>query len=172
MKKFLILVLTSLLYLNPSSQAGNGVLLNVEPIFTSIPDTASQPTFFYGLKGFTELHELFRVTYGVNTSISNGYIVNVPLSLSFVPSGDYKFNIRPQVFVGGDLFYSSLTTGSFTGLKFYGHAGLGLDYIFSNNLIINAGTKIYFNESFLQSTITKGFNSGTISFFGGLGIKY
>lgn len=172
MKKIYLFTLISSLLINIPSYASNGILTNVEPVFTSLPDTASQPSIFYGLKGYSELHEYFRLNYGVNTLLSNGYVLNVPLSISFVPSGSYKFNLRPQVFLGGDLFYSTLNTGNFKGLKFYGHAGLGLDYIFDNSLIVNVGTKIYFNDSFLQTTITKGFNSGTLSLFGGIGFKY
>ncbi|MFN4150722.1 MAG: hypothetical protein ACK4IX_07240 [Candidatus Sericytochromatia bacterium] len=172
MKKIYLITFISSLILTTSTYASNGVLTNVEPIFTPLPDNGSQPSFFYGLKGYSELHEYFRINYGINTLFSSGYIVNVPLSISFVPSGSYKFNLRPQVFLGGDLFYSTLNSGNFKGLKFYGHAGLGLDYIFDNSLIVNVGTKIYFNDSFLQTTINKGFNSGTLSFFGGIGFKY
>lgn len=177
-KKLQLLALTPILIFNlfigPSFSA-SGVIASVDSLFYPLGKTDNNDprnvSFLYGVSGFTEIHENIRLSYGVRTSYYNGNIFTFPVSVAYVPTADYKFNLRPQIFAGIEPIYSNIP--NFTGLKFYGHAGLALDYIFNNNWIINVSAKTYINESFFQTTPTaNAFNSGIVSVSAGLGYKF
>lgn len=171
----LILIFSLLITLNDKAYSANGVIVSVESLFiplgkTDLNDPRSL-TLMFGVRGFSELHENIRLNYGVSVSNYNGYILSLPISIAYVPTADYKFNLRPQIFAGIEPFYSNIQ--NFSGLKWYGNVGLALDYNFSNNLIFNVTAKTYINESFFQSKpVVEAFNTGVVSLSTGIGYKF
>lgn len=156
--------------------SANGLIATTESIFITLGDSTqtnrSPFTFVYAIKGFSELHENWRISYGISGNYLNGVLLSLPISLAYVPTSDYKENLRPQIFAGIEPFYSTISDKNFTGFKFYGNVGVSLDYIFDNKWIINAGTKFYINDSFFrQDSKEEQFNTGVLSLFGGVGIK-
>jgi hypothetical protein len=173
--KKLISGLFLLVLFNNPAQAATGAGVSVESLFIPLGRSGTADlrsiTLLYGLQGFTELHENWRISYGISGTFLNGYLYHIPVSVAFVPTADYKINLRPQIFAGVDAFYSNFP--DFKGLKFYGHVGLALDYIFENRWFINIGTKLYINDSFFQKEPgLYGFNTGVVSIFGGAGFKF
>lgn len=158
-----------------NAYSANGVIGSVETLFIPLGKADNNDprslTVMYGVRGFSELHENIRLSYGVSGSYYNGFIFSFPVSVAFVPTADYKFNLRPQIFAGVEPFYSNLS--NFNGLKWYGHFGLGLDYNFENNLIVNITAKTYINESFFQAQpVLNAFNTGVVSLSAGIGYKF
>lgn len=178
LKKSRIFILSFVFIFNvfiDRSYSANGVIASVDTLFYPLGKTDNNDprsiSFLYGVSGFSEVHENIRISYGVRTSYYNGNIFTFPVSVAYVPTSDYKFNLRPQIFAGIEPIYSNIP--NFTGLKFYGHAGLALDYIFNTNWIINVTAKTYLNESFFQEKpIANAFNSGIVSVSAGLGYKF
>jgi hypothetical protein len=175
--KRLALSLFLLTLFNSSAYAASGAGITAESIFVPLGKSGNNDyrsiTILYGLQGFTELHENWRISYGVSGTFLNGYVYHVPLSVAFVPTADYKINLRPQIFAGVDAFYSNFN--DFKGLRIFGHVGLALDYIFENHWFVNVGTKVYINDSFFKSVneiSLNGFNTGVVSVFGGAGYKF
>lgn len=177
-KKFQIALLSILLLSGifiDKAYSANGVIASVDTLFLPLGKTDNNDSrtvsFLYGVRGFSEIHENIRLSYGVSGSYYNGAIFTFPVSVAYVPTADYKFNLRPQIFVGIEPIYSNIP--NFTGFKFYAHAGLGLDYIIANNWILNVTAKTYINESFFQQTISSNaFNTGVVSVSAGLGYKF
>lgn len=179
LKKYFISTLSLLtclsFFIPDKAYAANGVTGSVESIFFPIGKTDNNDTrgitLMYGIKGFSELHENIRILYGVSGSYYNGFIFSVPVSIAYVPTADYKFNLRPQIFVGVEPFYSNIS--SFNGLRWFGHVGLGLDYTFENNWLINVTAKTYINNSFFEEKpVLNAFNTGVISISAGVGYKF
>ncbi|MFN8577428.1 MAG: hypothetical protein U0354_11265 [Candidatus Sericytochromatia bacterium] len=153
----------------------NGVIASIDTLFLPLGKTDKNDSrtvsLLYGISGFSELHENIRLTYGFRTSYYNGSIFTFPISLAYVPTSDYKFNLRPQLFIGVEPIYSTIP--DFTGFKWYAHAGLALDYIFNDNWILNAGVKTYINESFFQAQPkVNALNTGVVSVNLGFGYKF
>ncbi|MBC7473607.1 MAG: hypothetical protein H7263_04900 [Candidatus Sericytochromatia bacterium] len=175
-KKLLLLILPTLLVSYAKSvESANGVNLSVEslsvPLGKNTTNDDRQFTFLYGINGYSEISENWRLSYGISGNILNGFIAGFPISIAYVPTGDYKLNLRPQIFAGIEPFYSNFN--DFQGFKLYGYAGIGLDYIINDRWVINAGTKVFINDSFFKTTIDKyGFNSGVVSLYGSLGYKF
>jgi hypothetical protein len=178
LKKLQLIILTSFCISNiliDNSYSANGVISSVDTLFFPLGKTdnndSRSTSLLFGLSGFSELHENIRLSYGFRTSYYNGNIFAFPISLAYVPTADYKFNLRPQIFLGIEPIYSTIP--NFTGLKWYGHAGLALDYVFKDNWIINVSAKTYLNESFFKSEPkVNEFNSGVVSVSAGIGYKF
>ncbi|MBC7476225.1 MAG: hypothetical protein H7263_18220 [Candidatus Sericytochromatia bacterium] len=171
----LLILLTLLVSYTKSAESANGINLSIEslsvPLGKNTTNDNRQFTFLYGINGYSEISENWRLSYGISGNILNGFIAGFPISIAYVPTGDYKLNLRPQIFAGIEPFYSNLT--DFQGFKLYGYAGIGLDYIINDRWVINAGTKVFINDSFFKTTIDKyGFNSGVVSLYGSLGYKF
>ncbi|GIW21867.1 MAG: hypothetical protein KatS3mg068_0874 [Candidatus Sericytochromatia bacterium] len=131
----------------------------------------SNVTFLYGVKGFSEINQNIRLDYSFYFNILNDLILSVPITLSYIPDGNYKFNIRPQMFIGINPFFSNIQ--DFSGIKFYGILGFGIDYIFENKHVINFSTKVYINDSFIKSEVNNyAFNTGVIGLNLSYGMKY
>ena len=175
MVKKIIFVLLFIIFSHNSAYCANGVSVSVDTIFVPLGKKENndnrQITIIYGVRGFSELHENWRISYGFSGTVLNGFLVSIPVSVAYVPAiTNYKVNLRPQVFAGVEPFYSNFP--DFNGLKWYGHIGLGLDYIFDNKWFINVGSKFYINESFFQKdVINKAFNTGVVELYGGGGFK-
>jgi len=175
MKKTFIYFFASLLIfsINIPVFASSGIGLSSDLIFVPVgkTDTNStrQTTFFYGVKAFTELHENWRINYGVSTYL--GKYLLVPISIAFVPTDDYKFNLRPQIFVGVE----PLITLASNQVKMNAHVGLGLDYVFNNTWYINFSSKVYINDSYFKKNPIAGFydfNTGVLALSAGFGYKF
>lgn len=157
--------------------AANGITTSVESVFVPLGRNGTNDTrsitLLYGIKGFSEFGENWRLSYGVSGTVLNGFLASFPVSVAFVPTGDYKTNLRPQIFAGIEPFYSNFP--DFSGFKIYGHVGLGLDYMVNDNFFINVGAKAFINDSFFKDTKnikTTDFNTGVLSVYGGVGYKF
>lgn len=172
--KKILLSISLILLLPIKAFATTGLALDFG--FISVPlgkkDTTDQRYYtpLYGLQAFTDLGHLFRLNYGVKASFLNGYLVSLPISLSYVPEGLYTANINPSFFAGLETFYS--TFSDFQGLKYYGFAGVGVDYNINENYYVNSNVKMYINNSYAsKNPLPNDFNSGNINLSLNVGYK-
>ncbi|MFN8673367.1 MAG: hypothetical protein U0457_14945 [Candidatus Sericytochromatia bacterium] len=132
-------------------------------------DTSKEKFYFtnnYQLNGFTELHENFRINYGLASTFSKEYWVSTPISISYSPVGNYSSNIRPQFYFGFEPFYLNKKANEIDNyfFSYYAFIGFGIDYNIGNNYFINSNMKIYINNSFFQKDpLPTDFSSGTLS---------
>ncbi len=176
LKKSLILLILLISISSKIALAKSSISTTVGSIFVGLGKTdVNEKRYFtpiYGINAFTEIHENFRINYGVLGSYWNGYLFSLPLSISFLPSGNYGADIRPQFYVGFEPFYSNMK--ELNGLKFYGFAGFGVDYNIGNNYYINPSFKIYLNNSFAvkEKPVLTDLNSFSTSFSLSAGYKF
>jgi len=171
---FFITLLIFLINIPAFSSSGLGIYSDMlfVPIGKKDTNDTRQFTFFYGINGFTELHENWRINYGISTSLLNGKYFLVPLSIAFTPIDDYKFHLRPQIFAGIEPLITFAEKNEF---KINAHVGIGLDYIFDNTWYINFASKVYINDSFFKKEPKAGFyefNTGVLALSAGVGYKF
>lgn len=153
-----------------NSYSANSIGISSDIIFFPVSKN-NNITFLYGIKGSSDIHQNIRIDYSLYFNNLNGFISSMPITISYIPDGNYKFNIRPQIFAGINPFFSNIQ--DFEGLRFYGILGFGLDYVFENNHIFNISTKLYINDSFLKSEVNNyAFNTGVAALNLSYSIKY
>lgn len=172
--KKILLIIIFILAFQINAFATTGVALDFG--FISVPlgkkdkNDDRYYTPLYGLQAFTDLGHLFRLNYGVKASFLNGYLVSFPVALSYTPEGTYTANITPSFFAGLETFYS--TFSDFQGLKYYGFAGVGIDYNINEHYYINSNIKMYINNSFAsKNPLPNEFNSGNVNLSFNFGYK-
>jgi len=165
MKKILLIVLIVFLF-SKNSYSANSIGISSDIVFFPISKNESI-TFFYGVKGFSDIYQSIRIDYSLYFNNSSGLIFSTPITISYILDGNYKFNIRPQLFAGINPFFSNME--NFSGIKFYTIIGFGLDYVFENNHVFNISSKLYINDSFFKQKIDNyAFNTG----IAGLNLTY
>jgi len=169
MKKIILIFLILFVFCK-KSYSSNLIGLGSDIVFFPVSKNTNI-TFLYGIKGFSEIHQNIRIDYSLYFNIINGFISSMPITISYIPDGNYKFNIRPQIFVGINPFFSNIQ--DFSGFRFYGIIGFGIDYVFENNNVFNISTKMYINDSFIKQEVNNyAFNTGIAGLNLSYGIKY